>query len=553
MDQILFIPAGFVAALFAIYFGYPGGVILAFLPAIYCEIASNPPVQSQGRSRRQQDLDPSFAAYKKAVLPVALPLNLNVLLSPLPLAALGFGLFSLGVVTPKPAFSLLNGAGIAWMVLAIGTTRDYTFDPLRRRERQKITKVYGYQVLIALAIFAVTFLAAFFAARTIPPWFEYVRFSPVHLAGFALGVAGLYLSAALGDKDAPVIKSERDRWDKVFGAITSKTEGLPVLEDIDDLDMVKVMTFRAGLVHSQSSENAVSALGNKLAIGTGSGQDTQVLLKSEDGVVDPNLFLVCEKKQGAEVSKTADELQAKILIEMDLNQAQKEYGDPTIPLYLTEISLCTEVEKQPKKIPNILRIKKPVSAPPSFPSIFLGTPSSSLELISDQIAGIYDPGNTSLTALEGMVVYGDSSMEHLSADSPLGQILANVSPDAGEAFDEVVNSIEVGAEWASHYAQITINGISDTNRPRLQWAVRTSAEYGGNEILSESFLTRQGVEMDQILTASLEKQLSTTLKGAGFVSAVPYYMRGARHPLAFTVRYCDWPYAAKPRTGKRRR
>lgn len=546
MDQILFIPAGFVAALFAIYFGYPGGVILAFLPAIYCEIASNPPVQTQSRSRRQQDLDPSFAAYKKAVLPVALPLNLNVLLSPLPLAALGFGLFSLGVVTPKPAFSLLNGAGIAWMVLAIGTTRDYTFDSLRRRERQKITKVYGYQVLIALAIFAACFVAVFFAARTIPPWFEYVRFSPVHLAGFALGVAGLYLSVALGDKDAPVIKSERDRWDKVFGAITSKTEGLPVLEAIDDLEMVKVMTFRAGLVHSQSSENAVSALGNKLAIGTGSGQDTQVLLKSEDGVVDPNLFLVCEKKQGAEVSKTADELQAKILIEMDLNQAQKEYGDPTIPLYLTEISLCTEVEKQPKKIPNILRIKKPEQSPPSYPSIFLGTPSSSLELISDQIAGIYDPGNTSLTAIEGMVVYGDSSMEHLSADSPLGQILANVSPDAGEAFDEVVNSIEVGAEWASHYAQITIKGISDTNRPRLQWAVRTSAEYGGNEILSESFLTRQGVEMDQILTASLEKQLSTTLKGAGFVSAVPYYMRGARHPLAFTVRYCESPMPLSP-------
>lgn len=547
MDQILFIPAGFVAALFAIYFGYPGGVILAFLPAIYCEIASNPPVQSQRRSRsRKQDVDPAFAAYKRAVLPVALPLNLNVLLSPLPIAALGFGLFSLGVVTPKPAFSLLNGAGIAWMILAIGTTRDYTFDPLRRRERQKITKIYGYQVLIALAIFAVTFLAAFFAISQIPTWFEYVRFAPAHLAGFALGIAGLYLSVALGDKEAPVIKSERDRWDKVFGAITSKTEGLPVLEAIDDLEMVKVMTFRAGLVHSQSSENAVSALSNKLAVGTGSGQDIQVLLKSEDGVVDPNLFLVCEKKQGAEVSKTADEGQAKILIEMDLNQAQKEYGDPTIPLYLIEISLCTEVEKQPKKIPNILRIKKPVSAPPSYPSIFLASPSSSLELISDQIAGIYDPGNTSLTAIEGMVVYGDSSMEHLAADSPLGQILAGVDPDAQDAFDEVVNSIEVGSEWASHFAQITIKGISDTNRPRLQWAVRTSAEYGGNEILSESFLTRQGVEMDQILTASLEKQLSTTLKGAGFVSAVPYYMRGARHPLAFTVRYCDGPMPLSP-------
>lgn len=546
MDQILFVPAGFVAALFAVYFGYPGGVILAFLPAIYCEIASNPPVQTQSRSRRGQELDPSFAAYKKAVLPVAVPLNLNVLLSPLPIAALGFGLFTLGVVTPKPSYSLLNGAGIAWMVLAIGTVRDYTFDPLRRRERQKITEIYGYQALIALAIFAASFLAAFFAVRQLPTWFDYVRFSPAHLAGLALGIAGLFLSAALGDKEAVVIKSERARWDKVFGAITSKTEGLPVLEAIDDLEMVKVMTFRAGLIHSQSSENALSALGNKLAIGTGSGQDTQVLLKSEDGVVDPNLFLVCEKKQGADVSKTTDELQAKILIEMDLNQAQKEYGDPTIPLYLTEITLCTEVEKQPKKIPNILRIKKPVSAPPSYPSIFLCTPSSSLELISDQIAGIYDPGNTSLTALEGMVVYGDTSMEHLAADSPLGQILANVAPDTQDAFDEVVTSIEVGSEWASHFAQITIKGISDTNRPRLQWAVRTSEQYCGNEILSESFLTRQGVEMDQILTASLEKQLSTTLKGAGFVSAVPYYMRGARHPLAFTVRYCDSPMPLSP-------
>lgn len=546
MDQVLLIPIGIAGAIFAIYSGYPGGVILAFLPAIYCEIASNPPVQTQSRSRRGQELDPSFAAYKKAVLPVAFPLNLNVLLSPLSIAALGFGLFTLGVVTPKPSYSLLNGAGIAWMVLAIGTARDYTFDPLRRRERQKITGVYGYQALIALAIFAACFIASFFAARTIPAWFEYVRFSPVHLAGFALGVAGIYLSVALGDKDAGLIKSERDRWDKVFGAITSKTEGLPVLEAIDDLEMVKVMTFRAGLVHSQSSENAVSALSNKLTVGTGGGQDTQVLLKSEDGVVDPNLFLVCEKKQEADVSKTTDELQAKILIEMDLNQAQKEYGDPTIPLYLTEITLCTEVEKQPKKIPNILRIKKPVSAPPSYPSIFLCTPSSSLELISDQIAGIYDPGNTSLTALEGMVVYGDTSMEHLAADSPLGRILANVAPDTQDAFDEVVTSIEVGSEWASHFAQITIKGISDTNRPRLQWAVRTSEQYCGNEILSESFLTRQGVEMDQILTASLEKQLSTTLKGAGFVSAVPYYMRGARHPLAFTVRYCDSPMPLSP-------
>ena len=124
MDQILFIPAGFVAAIAAIYFGYPGGVILAFLPAIYCEIASNPPVQTQGRSRRQQDLDPSFAAYKRAVLPVALPLNLNVLLSPLPIAALGFGLFSLGVVTPKPAFSLLNGAGIACLLYTSPSPRD---------------------------------------------------------------------------------------------------------------------------------------------------------------------------------------------------------------------------------------------------------------------------------------------------------------------------------------------------------------------------------------------------------------------------------------------
>lgn len=546
MDQILFIPAGFVAAIAAIYFGYPGGAILAFLPAIYCEIASNPPVQAQSRSRRGQDLDPSFAAYKRAVLPVAFPLNLNVLLSPLPIAALGFGLFSLGVVTPKPAFSLLNGAGIAWMVLAVGTARDYAFDPLRRRERQRITEIYGYQALIAIAIFAACFIASVFAARTIPPWFEYVRFSPVHLAGFSLGIAGTYLSVALGDKEAPVIKSERDRWDKVFGAITSKTEGLPVLEAIDDLEMVKVMTFRAGLIHSQSSENAVSALSNKLTVGTGGGQDIQVLLKSEDGVVDPNLFLVCEKKQGADVSKTADEAEAKILIEMDLNQAQKEYGDPTIPLYLTEISLCTEVEKQPKKIPNILRIKKPASVPPSYPSIFLGTPSSSLELISEQIAGIYDPGNTSLTAIEGMVLYGDSSMEHLAPDSPLGQALASIGPDAQEAFDEVVTSIEVGSEWASHFAQITIKGISDTNRPRLQWAVRTSAEYTSQEILSESFLTRQGVEMDQILTSSLEKQLSTTLKGAGFVSAVPYYMRGARHPLAFTVRYCDGPMPLSP-------
>ena len=120
MDKILAIPIGIAIALFSIYLGYPGGAVLAFIPAVYCEIASHPPEQATSRSRKMEP-DPAASAYSKAVLPVAFPFNLGVLLSPLPIAAIGFGLFTLGIVTPKPTFSLLNGAGIVWMTLAIGT------------------------------------------------------------------------------------------------------------------------------------------------------------------------------------------------------------------------------------------------------------------------------------------------------------------------------------------------------------------------------------------------------------------------------------------------
>lgn len=545
MDKLLIPPIGLAIAIFSIYLGYPGGVVLAFLPAVYCEIASHPPEQATSRSRKAEP-DPAASAYSKAVLSVAFPFNLGVLLSPLPIAAIGFGLFTLGIVTPKPTFSLLNGAGIAWMTLAIGTLRDYTFDPLRRRKRPKITKVYGYQALIGLAIFIAGFIAVFFATRQIPSWFDYVRFSPIHLLGFALGAAGLYLSLALKDEKATLVKDERARWDSVFGAITSKTEGLPVLEDIEEKSMVRIMTFRAGPLHAQSSENAVSSLGNKLSIGTGGQGEMAALFKVSDGLPDPNLFLICEKNQDADISKTEDEDEARALIEIEMNKAQIDYGDPTTILYLTDIALCTTPSRKAKKKPNILYLRKPVPPELEYPSIFMGTPNANLELIYEELSGLYDPGNTSLNALEGRLVYGDTSMEHLSADSPLGGALSSIGPDMQDSFDEVKESIEVGAEWASHFAQITIKGISDTNRPRLQWAVRTNANYEGSEILSESFLTRQGVEMDQILTSSLEKQLSTTLAGAGFVSAVPFYMRGARHPLAFTVRYCASPMPLSP-------
>lgn len=545
MDKLLIPPIGLAIAIFSIYLGYPGGLVLAFLPAIYCEIASHPPEQATSRSRKVEP-DPLAQAYSKAVLPVAFPFNLGVLLSPLPLAAIGFGLFTLGVVTPKPTFGLLNGAGIIWMVLAIGTLRDYTFDPLRRRKRPRITKVYGYQALVALAIFAFVFIAAYFAARQIPAHFNYVRFSPVHLAGFSLGIAGLFLTGALKDEKASLVKDERARWDSVFGAITSKTEGLPVLEDIEEKSMVRIMTFRAGLIHAQSSENAVSSLGDKLSIGTGGQGEMAALFKINDGLPDPNLFLICEKNQDADISKTEDGDEARALIEIEMSRAQIDYGDPTTILYLTDIALCTTPSIKANEKPNILYLRKPAPAQPEYPTIFMGTPNANLELIYEELSGLYDPGNTSLNALEGRLIYGDTSMEHLSADSPLGQALSSIGPDMQDSFDEVKESIEVGAEWASHFAQITIKGISDTNRPRLQWAVRTNATYDGNEILSESFLTRQGVEMDQILTSSLEKQLSTTLQGAGFVSAVPFYMRGARHPLAFTVRYCESPMPLSP-------